>query len=365
MANPFYVQPGNNFGQGIQGLAQGISQVGQVRREEAAQMKQQEYMQQAKKEVGEALQSGDPAKIRDVMVKYPEIQKEAEAAFGFTNDQTRQIAGETYRRALSDPERAAEYMDQGIQAVAAAGGNPNNMLQDYAMLKVAPEQALKSMKAGYAALANEQEYKMMFGDKPDELKVGRYRQITLPDGSIATLDTATNDVTPIAEAPPVDLSILPEDMQESVARQPMETQRKIVESFAMPSAQSKQDEVLKQKEKAAEVTTKTKNLVKELLKNESGIRAVVGGVDEMLPTLLPGSKDAEAALEDLRNMLTVDNLKLMTGVLSESDMKVLRSVGASGLTGSQDRVIETLKRLQKALSGGGSDLDDLVNKYAD
>lgn len=168
MANPFYVQPGNDFGQGIQALTQGIDRFGQQKRQDAAVAKQEAYGAEAKQALGEAFKTGDPVKIRDVMVKYPEMQKAATAAFGFTNEQTRQTVAETYRRALSDPERAAQYMDEGIQKVAALGGSPDNMLKDYSMLKVAPDQALKSMKAGYAALANEQEYEAMFGAKDDQ-----------------------------------------------------------------------------------------------------------------------------------------------------------------------------------------------------
>lgn len=161
MANPFYVQPGNDFGQGIQGLTQGIDRFGQVQREKEAVAQQQK----GKEALAEAFKSGDPNKIRETMIQYPEMQKAATAAFGFTNDRTREIVADTYRRALSDPTRAAEYMDAGIQEVAAAGGSPLNMVKDYAMLKTAPEQALKSMRAGYAALATDQEYELMFGAK--------------------------------------------------------------------------------------------------------------------------------------------------------------------------------------------------------
>lgn len=161
MANPFYVQPGNDFGQGIQGLTQGIDRFGQVQREKEALAQQQK----GKEALAEAFRSGDPNKIREIMIQYPEMQKAATAAFGFTNDRTREIVADTYRRALSDPTRATEYMDAGIQEVAAAGGSPLNMVKDYAMLKTAPEQALKSMRAGYAALANDQEYELMFGAK--------------------------------------------------------------------------------------------------------------------------------------------------------------------------------------------------------
>lgn len=369
MNNPFYVHPGNDFGQGLAGLGQSIQRAGENKRQRDEEQRLKKRFEDAKAAMTSAMQSGDPNQIMQASIDYPELQKTGEMLFGFKSEQTKDIVRDTYRRVLSDPQNGADHIQKGIQAVSEAGGTPSNMMSDLGMFMKNPEAALKSIKSGFA-LIDPNGYKSMFGDRPDELKVGRYRQITLPDGSIATLDTATNAVTPIAEAPPVDLSILPEDMQESVARQPVDMQRKIVESFAGPGARSKEIEVSKQKEKAEEVAGKTARLIDELLANESGVKSAIGGVDELTPSLLPSTRNAEAALDDLRNMLTVDNLKLMTGVLSESDIKILRSVGASGLSGSQDRVIETLKRMKKALSGesdqqGGSDIDDLVNKYAD
>ena len=68
--------------------------------------------------------------------------------FGITNERTEAIAKDTYSRLLADPdpERALQYLDAGIQQVAAAGGNPVNMVQDYAMFKTDPDSALKKIQ---------------------------------------------------------------------------------------------------------------------------------------------------------------------------------------------------------------------------
>ena len=69
MANPFYVQPGNDFGTGLQSLARTVTQTGQIMDERQQRQKQEETMTQAKAALTQALQSGDPSKVRDVAVQ--------------------------------------------------------------------------------------------------------------------------------------------------------------------------------------------------------------------------------------------------------------------------------------------------------
>ena len=263
-----------------------------------------------------------------------------------------------------DPMRAQVAIADRIKKIVDRGGDPSDTIGVRELLTSGNTDAFNAELD--AVISGAQQAGLVAGQVPSELKVGRFRELKLPDGSTATLDTATNQVTEVARAPSVDLSVVPEDMRASVANQPRDIQQKIVEQFSAPANQNKKAEQQQQQAKANEVATKTRNLVDELLGDEDALRRVVGAVDEFIPTFRDSSRDAEAALDDLKNLLTVENLDLMSGVLSESDIKILKSVGASGLSGSDDRVISTLKKMQKALSGGGAgNIDDLVNKYAD
>lgn len=246
-----------------------------------------------------------------------------------------------------DHAGAQRVFNQRISEIKSRGGNPEDSLELAPFLMSGDLESAKGMVDSVVGAAQQQGY--LKGGVPDELKVGRFRQITLPDGTMASLDTATNQMTTLAEAPSIDLSVIPEDMRDGVSKLPRDQQVKVVETFATPQAQETVDAKAKQDEKAMQVADSTKRLVSELLSNEDGLRSAVGAVDEFLPTFSDNTRDAEAALDDLRNLLTVDNLGLMSGVLSESDIKILQSVGSNGLSGSDDRVIGSLKRMAKAL----------------
>ena len=164
MANPFFVQPAQ-FGPGLQSLAGSVDQFGQQRKQEQAAAEQKDYEQQAKQAMMEAFQSQDPAAIRNAIIQFPEIGETATQLFGFTNDQTEQVARETYRQALSetDPRRRMAILEGGIETVSQLGGQPRMMAADLRMLRDNPEAFERSAKAGYAALASDQEYEAMFG----------------------------------------------------------------------------------------------------------------------------------------------------------------------------------------------------------
>jgi len=168
MANPFFVQPAQ-YGQGLQALAGSVQQFGQQRKQEQAQQEQEAYKQAAKQAMAQAFQSGDPAAIRQAVIQFPEIAQTATQMFGFTNDQTEKVARETYRRALSetDPARQAAILEGGIETVRQFGGNPRMMSADLQTLRNNPKAFNRSARAGYAAMASDQEYEAMFGGQQD------------------------------------------------------------------------------------------------------------------------------------------------------------------------------------------------------
>ena len=194
-------------------------------------------------------------------------------------------------------------------------------------------------------------------------EIGRYKTEKLPDGSTVIFDSATSATRNLSSPQPIDLSILPESMRSDVSKLPRESQEKIVNEFASPKTQTALQEKAEQDKKATQLKERTLAMVEELLGNESGVKSVLGGIDSFTPTLLNSSKDAEAGLEDLRNLLTVENLGIMSGVLSESDMKIIQSIGASGLSGSQERVLNRLKEMRAALRGEGQAAPENTGRF--
>lgn len=174
--NPFYIDPtgGIDTSAGIRGLASSVAGFGELQR----QRKQEEQQAEAKRLLDERMKSGqaalqgaigDPAKMAQVMIDYPELQKTAESVFQFTNDATKPIVTQTYSQVLSNPDNAVEYLTRGIEQVRAAGGNPQNMIADLQAFQTNPEQAFKQVELGVATVSPET-YQAYQSQKPKPVK---------------------------------------------------------------------------------------------------------------------------------------------------------------------------------------------------
>jgi len=145
--NPFYFDQSAGR-ETVRQRGEMLSGVGNIIAENRQKQEAQAANQQAKTDIRAAMQSGDPSAMADVMIKYPEMQKTAEAAFGFANEQTKQAATKAYQDALSNPDRAIEALDKGAREVHQGGGMPSNLVQDLKKLQNAatPEEKARVMK---------------------------------------------------------------------------------------------------------------------------------------------------------------------------------------------------------------------------
>lgn len=114
-------------------------------------------------------------------------------------------------------------------------------------------------------------------------------------------------------------------------------------------------------EKAMQVKRDALTVVDRLLNNQSGVKANRGGISTFFPNISDASVNAEGDLDTLASLLTTENLGLLKGVLSDTDMKILKDIGAGGLKGADAQVLQNLQILKQKLSGQtGADNPPLI-----
>lgn len=98
-----------------------------------------------------------------------------------------------------------------------------------------------------------------------------------------------------------------------------------------------------------------------LLSKPETVRSVYGTTDGVLPSILPTTVDAEADLRRLVNMLTLENTSKMSGVLSESDIKILASAGTvlSNFRISDEKAIAELERIRDVFNRNPGALEEI------
>lgn len=129
-------------------------------------------------------------------------------------------------------------------------------------------------------------------------------------------------------------------------------ERQAQKQFPTPAEEEKQRELDKQAQGKIEMAAETKRLIDEILMDKDAIRSAVGPISSQLPTLRGSTAEAENKIRRLRNLATAENLKLMSGVLSESDIKILADLagGQYDLSRSDNALISDLERAQQSMN---------------
>ncbi len=132
------------------------------------------------------------------------------------------------------------------------------------------------------------------------------------------------------------------------------------------AAQIKRDEIDEQARRQENLTNDIRADIGYLLAPEQrgALESATGSIQGMLPSVRQGVVDWENRWEGLKNRLTTENLKLMSGVLSESDIKLLSDVATGGvnLRSSDDQVIKQLDSIQGKIGQSPQGVEDFYGR---
>jgi len=153
-ANPFYIDPtgGIDPTSGLRGISEVLGEIGAKREKEAQVKNAEDRFNAAKNAAMAAYQSGDPDKVAQVAIEYPEIAEAASMAIGHRDEQTKKAKMDAYRRALINPSGASAALTEGIKVIDGMGGKPDNMMNTLGMMQADPEAAQNMIAMEYATL---------------------------------------------------------------------------------------------------------------------------------------------------------------------------------------------------------------------
>jgi hypothetical protein len=324
----FYVGPAD-YSRGFDNL----TQAAEINQNQKRMQEQADYQANAKQALTQAVRSGDPAAMRDAVIQFPEIADTAKQAFGFTNDATEKVARETYRRVLSDPANAIQAMTAGANEVSRLGGNPRMMMSDAQMFQENPEAALRNVRAGFAAIASDQEYESMFpkasGGVTSPSNVREYEYYTSLDDAgkrdFLTMKRAsqgfqqgdvqmTQDPTNPRLASPVIEQGQGQGTQASM--QETATEQVATKAASVKAAEQSIAQSDKLFERLGKLTSAESNINEAIRLVDAG--AETGPVISMLPSVTKASVE----LDNLQGQLGLDVIGNTTfGALSEAELK--------------------------------------------
>lgn len=124
--NPFYVAPGGNFMQGLQGLARSVDNYGEDNRRRQAE----ERVNMIREEMTAAYQSGEPDQMRAVIAKYPMESRWLQDYIQWSHKESKAMMHGAWSAIYENPDKAEDILSATIGRGEAMGINMSQSKQD-------------------------------------------------------------------------------------------------------------------------------------------------------------------------------------------------------------------------------------------
>lgn len=153
--NPFYIEPGTDYSQGLQGLASSMMQIGEMKEEQSIREEAKARLEKMRQDAMSAFESGDPEKMYAFSVAHPEFAQAMTQAINFKNEKTKDNYFQSAMSVLVNPSpenirsvvqaRQQFLKDQGSEDTALTDSFQEKMQRD-------PEGTIKSLSMEIPAL---------------------------------------------------------------------------------------------------------------------------------------------------------------------------------------------------------------------
>lgn len=133
--------------------ADALSQLGHAGGNLIAQQRQKRAKDELMGQAREAISTGDPAVISELMITNPELAGSVQNAINFQSDATRQNLIGSIESVLTNPEMTEQVLTDRIKMVSDAGGDPSQSIAALQEYKSDPEGFLRNAEIAYSIYA--------------------------------------------------------------------------------------------------------------------------------------------------------------------------------------------------------------------
>ena len=339
-----------NYGGMIQqGLGELGNSIGQAR--QRMEMRDaRDSQQQALTGLGELYGGGATTQeLYQYGLDNPGVFERVNQTIGFKNDQTKQLMQDTLISALQNPEQRDQIIAQGSEAIKAAGGNPQYLSQaignDTEGFERGAVPFLASLGGQGANFA-----KTYMGMKPQAPVAMTEAQSEANQRAIERNDLAK-------------LQLEQKTLENQYRRETDDLKRneleQKIEQTKVKSNEAKQQDQVRINDAISSATEK-KASIDELVSNADYMDSISGFANySKVPEAARTTNQNEAAayLENIKNSMTLENLGVMSGPLTDKDIQIIASASSKLRPGMSEKV------LKKELTKIQSAYDRVISNY--
>ncbi|EOK3565281.1 DNA transfer protein [Escherichia coli] len=347
------------------------------------QEQQQKAINAFNKVHADAWASGDPSGLFKFAKENPAFVAQAQQAFSGLNEQQRNDMGDLAMRAnvaLSQgPEAYSKFITDNKDRLNRVGANADWMIQTGIQNPEQLSHMLTTMTLGAVGPDKMLDYQdKMIGRQQEQQKINE----TIRNNDMTNARAIRGQNISAANSA-ADRELQKLLLQQKVISNRLDQAKTEAEisnlNMKLQENQQKQQDVQQQKQMSLGYAAEAATLAREIASDDS-LGNITGSISSRIPTFQDSSQDLINKASRLQSLLTQDNLKLMSGVLTDRDITFLGNIASglniteNGIKGSTEGVKKRLNaiasKLDAKLSASGyqppqqqlSD-DDLINKY--
>lgn len=314
--------------------AEALRQLRSKAAQEDAQLAKESELQAA---AVEAFQSGDPNKVAQIAMQSPELSKRILQAQGIVDQAGLKRVSDRFA-SVATSTSPREALMQSVEQGRAAG---LNMADSEAILNsdMTDDQIRQQALVSLASIDPNRQQGIQ-----KALTAGAPEPMTAYQAAMVDQKTIDQDL----RSKELDLKKL-----ESQAKKEKDQLQR--DKLQADIAKKEADLNKTKKDKATSMLTSIQNseslisAIDNLIMNDDYIDTLTG-FSGKLPTVLPSSTDADVAFDNVQNLLTLDNLSLMSGVLTDRDIAVLRSAASGVEKGmTKDAFLKQMKKIKNRI----------------
>ena len=324
----------DNFGQGLNQMRE--------RQNQEQMMQQQQY---ALNQAAQLYSTGTPDEIAQFSIQNPQAGELLSRQLAFKNDATRQNMMDSMQQILLDPSQTESVLTNRIKMIQEQGGDPSQTMTELEQFRANPEGYEQKVERAYAMMNPKgyAAYRESMPKQPEQLSPYQQAQI---EGKNQDRELRRQEI---------ELRRLEAEQKRAKTSQEQEAKKQQIEQKKKEIEEAKAQDKTRI-DNGINTASQNKQVIDDLLNNDDYMSSLTGYTGR-IPTVTTTGVEAEAYLDNIKNSMTIDNLGVMSGPLTDKDIQIIASASSRLRSGMSETA------LKKELNTIKEAYDRVINNY--
>ncbi len=304
-----------------------------------------QQQQDALKQAAQLYSTGTPDEIAQFSIQNPKAGEILSNQLAFKNDATRKNMMDSMQQILLDPSQTESVLTNRIKMIQEQGGDPSQTMAELEQFRANPEGYEQKVERAYAVMDPKgyTAYRQAMPQQPKQ--ISPYEQAKL-EGEEKDRELRRQEI---------ELRRLESEQKRAKTSQEQEAKTQQIEQKRKEVDEAKAQDKTRI-DNGINTANQNKQVIDDLLNNDDYMSSLTGYTGR-IPAVTTTGVEAEAYLDNIKNSMTIDNLGVMSGPLTDKDIQIIASASSRLRSGMSETALnKELNTIKKAY-------DRVINNY--